>query len=58
MTSAYAEMLRHAGPWTEADYLQLPDDGLRIELIDGALLVNPPPQHGSSAAEHTAVARS
>jgi Uma2 family endonuclease len=43
MTSAYAEMLRHAGPWTETDYLQLPDDGLRIELIDGALLVNPPP---------------
>jgi Uma2 family endonuclease len=43
MTSAYAEMLGHAGPWTEADYLQLPDDGLRIELVDGALLVNPPP---------------
>jgi Uma2 family endonuclease len=43
MTSAYAEMLRHAGPWAEADYLQLPDDGLRIELVDGALLVNPLP---------------
>jgi Uma2 family endonuclease len=43
MTSAYAEMLRHVGLWTEADYLQLPDDGLRIELVDGALLVNPPP---------------
>jgi Uma2 family endonuclease len=42
MTSAYAEMLRHAGPWTEADYLRLPDDDLRIELVDGTLLVNPP----------------
>jgi Uma2 family endonuclease len=43
MTPAYVEMLRHAGPWTEADYLQLPDDGLRIELVDGSLLVNPLP---------------
>lgn len=43
MSEAYADMLGHAGPWTELDYLSLPEDGLRIELLDGALLVNPPP---------------
>lgn len=43
MSHAYADILGHAGPWTEDDYLALPDDGLRIELLDGALLVNPPP---------------
>ncbi len=43
MTSAHPEALRHSGPWTESDYLALPDDDLRIELLDGALLVNPPP---------------
>ena len=33
----------HAGPWTEADLVSLPDDGLRYELLEGALIVNPPP---------------
>lgn len=33
----------HAGPWTEADLITLPDDGLRYELLEGALIVNPPP---------------
>jgi Uma2 family endonuclease len=31
----------HEGPWTEADYLALPGDRGRIELLDGGLLVNP-----------------
>lgn len=31
----------HAGPWTEQDYLALPDSRSRIELLDGALLVSP-----------------
>jgi Uma2 family endonuclease len=29
--------------WTVADLDLLPDDGLRYELVDGALLVTPPP---------------
>lgn len=34
------------GLWTEADYFNLPEDNARIELLDGALLVNPPPTAG------------
>ncbi len=30
----------HDGPWTEQDFLALPDDR-RIELVDGGLLVSP-----------------
>jgi Uma2 family endonuclease len=33
----------HDGAWTEADYLGLPEDRARIELLDGGLLVNPAP---------------
>jgi Uma2 family endonuclease len=35
----------HAGPWTVADVLALPDDGThtRHELIDGMLIVSPAP---------------
>ena len=33
----------HAGPWTEADIVALLEDGQRYELMEGALLVNPPP---------------
>jgi Uma2 family endonuclease len=29
--------------WTRADLLRLPDDGNRYEVLDGALLVTPPP---------------
>jgi Uma2 family endonuclease len=33
----------HAGPWTEEDLVALPDDGQRYELLEGSLLVSPPP---------------
>lgn len=32
-----------ADGWTVDDLERLPDDGLRYELVDGALLVTPPP---------------
>ncbi len=32
-----------ADGWTIADLERLPDDELRYELVDGALLVTPPP---------------
>jgi Uma2 family endonuclease len=31
------------GQWTYEDYRQLPDDGYRYEVIDGVLLMSPPP---------------
>lgn len=37
------EALSHVGPWTAADLAGLPDDGQRYEIIDGSLLVSPPP---------------
>ncbi|MFP5348040.1 MAG: Uma2 family endonuclease [Actinomycetes bacterium] len=41
--SVEASFWSHEGPWTEADYLSLPDEWRRVELLDGALLVNPSP---------------
>lgn len=32
------------GEWTYEDYLQLPDDGWRYEVIKGVLYMSPPPQ--------------
>jgi Uma2 family endonuclease len=41
------------GEWTYEDYLRLPDDGNRYEVIRGALYVMPPPapEHQFSSAE-------
>ena len=33
----------HEGPWTFDDLESLPDDGWRYEVVDGALLMTPPP---------------
>lgn len=33
----------HIGPWNEEDLLALPEGVQRYELLDGTLLVNPPP---------------
>ncbi len=33
----------HVGPWNEEDLVGLPEDTQRYELLEGTLLVNPPP---------------
>lgn len=33
----------HVGPWSEEDLLVLPDSVQRYELLEGSLVVNPPP---------------
>jgi Uma2 family endonuclease len=45
--------------WTEDDLSALPDDGHRYEIIDGSLIVNPPPtsRHQSVVANLLAVLR-
>jgi Uma2 family endonuclease len=45
--------------WTEADLAVLPDDGHRYEIIDGSLIVNPPPtgRHQSIVTNLLAVLR-
>jgi Uma2 family endonuclease len=45
-------LLHRAGPWSFDDLDQLPDDGRRYEVIDGALLMTPPPTD-----HHQAVSR-
>lgn len=40
----------HLGPWTEEDLLSLPPDDQRYELLEGALIVNPPPTFGHQRA--------
>ena len=41
--TAMTVMPRDAVEWTVDDLDQLPDDGLRYELLDGMLLVSPAP---------------
>jgi Uma2 family endonuclease len=41
-SAAQPVLLEHVGPWTEQEYLSLPEDR-RIELLDGGLLMSPSP---------------
>jgi Uma2 family endonuclease len=42
----------HAGPWTIDEVLDLPDNGMRYELVDGRLVVSPvPPKPHQMAAK-------
>lgn len=44
MTEAHTEPWPHPeGPWTVDDWMTLPHDGQRYEIIDGSLLVSPAP---------------
>lgn len=36
---------QHRGPWRFEELADLPDDGRRYEVVDGALVVTPPPSH-------------
>lgn len=40
----------HPEPFTVDDLYALPDDGMRHELVDGTLLVSPPPTVGHQRA--------
>lgn len=40
------------GDWTYDDWLRLPDDGYRYEVIDGVLHMTPPPAIGHQRASH------
>lgn len=42
----------HFGPWSEEDLIGLPDEARGYELLEGSLLVNPPP-----GGQHQAVSR-
>lgn len=41
-----------AGPWSVADLDRLPDEGRRVEILDGSLLVSPPPAVGHQGIAH------
>src|SRR5438128_2138441 len=57
MTSSPPARPRHGGAWTIEDLFELPDDGKRYEILDGSLLVSPPPDnlHGYATQELTNV---
>lgn len=38
-----SSVFEHPGPWQFSELADLPDDGRRYEVVDGALVVTPPP---------------
>lgn len=55
-TLDHVELTLTPGPWTETDYLSMPDaEGFRVELIDGVLIVlsQPDGRHQSLGANLT-----
>lgn len=54
-----ATVLAHSGPWSIDDLDSLPDGGQRYEIIDGSLLMSPPPsaRHQGIAARVSALLR-
>lgn len=49
-----AASLDRAGPWAFADLVELPDDGRRYEVVDGLLVVSPPPSQAHMLAYEAA----
>jgi Uma2 family endonuclease len=43
MVTSMGDAVAHPAPYTVDDLYALPDDGMRHELLDGTLLVSPPP---------------
>ena len=44
-----SSVFEHTGPWQFAELADLPDDGRRYEVTDGALVVTPPPSQQHQA---------
>ena len=43
----------HAGPWTIDEVLELPDNGMRFELVDERLVVSSVPPSTSKSGQTT-----
>src|SRR5438477_12827841 len=57
MPAALAKKHRSNGLLTVADYMAMPDDGKRYELVHGELLMSPSAYHGHGAVTAFVTAR-
>lgn len=46
----YRSVFEHAGPWTEEDWLSIPDTLARVEMASGVLVVNALPDRPRCSA--------